>query len=121
MLRNHSPTRLSSQDLPGRLASAEETKVELRFCYRIVSVTGKITYRTVSGPSYASENSDSVGLAKGPFCEFAMTGVRWLVILEVYCPADEVWLLAVPKDGVYAVLLASIAILSTFAIAIAAA
>lgn len=53
----------------------------------------------VSGGSYApSENSDSVGLAKGPLWEVPMTGVRWVAKVLEYWLDEEGWFEPIPID-----------------------
>ncbi len=69
-------------------------------------------YRTESGPSRASENSDSVGLANEAVCEVPTAGVLWFDRPAEYWPDDEViWLEPIPIDEGYGTLEASIAML----------
>lgn len=64
----------------------------------------------VSGDSYApSENSDSVGLAKGPLWEVPMTGVRWVAKVLEYWLDEEAWFEPIPIDDGYEDLEASMA------------
>lgn len=59
----------------------------------------EITYRTESWPSDGFENSDSVGLANGPFCVLLMTGVLWLGGTDVYSLVDGICVGPIPSDA----------------------
>ena len=77
---------------------------------KFATMRGSTDLTAVSGDSYApSENSDSVGLAKGPLWELPMTGVRWVARVLEYWLEEEAWFEPIPIDDGYGVLDASMA------------